>query len=103
MTETFTKTEDENEKAKVLNLITDIDVEPASASDANAFIPIMKSIQDRGLCPKEIQADSLYGSDDNYQAAKSEGIDLVAPTMGTAPKDKFSLSDFSLADDGQII
>lgn len=103
VTETFTKTEDENEKAKVLNLITDIDVEPASASDTNAFIPIMKSIQDRGLCPKEIQADSLYGSDENYQAAKSEGIDLVAPTMGTTSKNKFSLSDFSLAENGQII
>lgn len=103
VTETFTKTEDENEKAKTLNLITAIEVEPASASDANAFIPIMESIQERNLCPKEIQADSLYGSDENHQAAQSEGIDLVAPTMGTTPKDKFSLSDFNLADDGHII
>ena len=35
--------------------------------------------------------------------AQSEGIDLVAPTMGTTSKDKFSLSDFSLVDNGQII
>nr|WP_278186438.1 transposase [Desulfobacter hydrogenophilus] len=80
-----------------------MEVEPASVSDAKAFIPIMESIQERNLCPKEIQADSLYGSDENHQAAQSEGIDLVAPTMGTTSKDKFSLSDFNLVDDGHII
>jgi hypothetical protein len=103
VTETFTKTEDEEEKAKTLNLITNIEVEPASDSDADAFIPNMNSIIDRGLGPKEIQADSLYGSDKNHQAFIADGIDLVAPTMGTTAKGKFSLSDFSLSDDGQIM
>lgn len=84
-------------------MIIDIEVEPASESDANAFIPIMASIQERDLCPKEIQADSLYESDENHQAAQSDGIDLVAPTMGTTSKNNFSLSDFNLADDGYII
>lgn len=103
VTETFTKTEDEDEKAKTLNLVTNIEVEQASASDADAFISSMKSIIDRDLSPKEIQADSLYGSDKNHQAFLSDGINLVAPTMGSTAKDKYSLSDFSLANDGQII
>ena len=101
--ETFTKTDDEDEKAGTLNLITHVDVEPASASDANALIPAMDAARKQNLSPKEIQADSLYGSDENYQTAQSYGINLVSPTMGTTKKEKLSLTDFNLAADGQII
>ena len=63
----------------------------------------MEAAIKRNLSPKEIQADSLYGSDENYQAAQSDGIVLVSPTMGTIKKEKLSLTDFNLAADGQII
>ena len=101
--ETFTETEDEDEKARTLNLITHVEVEPASASDANALIPAMDAAKQRNLSPKELQADSLYGSDENHQIAQSDGINLVSPTMGTTKKEKLSLTDFNLAADGQII
>ena len=52
--------------------------------------------------PKEIPADSLYGSDDNCEAAKSKGIDLIAPTMGTIKADELTLSDFEISDNGQV-
>ena len=101
--ETFTETEDEDEKVGTLNLITHVEVEPASASDANALIPAMDAAKQRNLSPKELQADSLYGSDENHQIAQSDGINLVSPTMGTTKKEKLSLTDFNLAADGQII
>jgi hypothetical protein len=100
--ETFTETEDKDEKNQTLNLITHVDVETACKSDANALIPAMDSIKNRNLCPKEIQADALYGSDENHQAAKSEGIDLVSPTMGSTKQDGLSLWDFELLDNGQV-
>ena len=100
--ETFTETEDRAEKNQTLNLITNVDVETACQSDANALIPAMESIKNRNLSPKEIQADALYGSDENHQAAKSEGIDLVSPTMGSTKQDGFSLSDFELLENVQV-
>lgn len=100
--ETFTESEDKNEKNQTLNLITHVDVETACKSDANALIPAMGSIKDRNLSPKEIQADALYGSDENHQAAKSEGIDLVSPTMGSTKQEGLSLSDFELLNNGQV-
>jgi hypothetical protein len=73
---------DKDAKAETLNLITHVQVDPAHESDVKALIPALKSTQERGLGPKETLADSLYGSDDNCQAAKQLGVKLFAPTMG---------------------
>ncbi len=100
--ETFTETQDEDAKNQTLNLITHVDVETACESDANALIPAMESVKNRNLSPKEIQADALYGSDENHQAAKAEGIDLVSPTMGTIKKEGLNLSDFELLGNSQV-
>ena len=85
-----------------LNLITHVDVEAACKSDANALIPAMESIKSCNLSPKEIQADPLYGSDENHQAAKSVGFDLVSPTMGSTKQEGLNLSDFELLENGQV-
>jgi hypothetical protein len=77
-------------------------VETACKSDANALIPAIESIKNRNLSPKEIQADALYGSDENHQAAKSEGIDLVSHTMRSTKQNGLSLSDFELLNNGQV-
>ena len=61
--------DDETEKEQSLNLITHVDVEPAHESDAKAIVPAIESVEERGLKPKELQADSLYGSDDNCESA----------------------------------
>jgi hypothetical protein len=95
--------DDEEAKENTLNLITEVHVEPAHNSDANALIPAIESTKERGLMPEELLADSLYGSDDNSEYANKEGVDLVAPTMGTAKDDKLSLSDFEVSESGKII
>jgi hypothetical protein len=52
------------------------------ASDANALIPAIKDARDRGLAPKELLADSLYGSERNVDTAAAMGTEVVAPVPG---------------------
>ena len=54
-------TDDKDQKAKTLNLITHVEVEQAHESDAKALIPAIESAQEMDLGPKQLLADSLYG------------------------------------------
>jgi hypothetical protein len=96
---------DEDAKAETLNLITHVQVEPAHESDVNALIPALESTQERGLGPKEALADSLYGSDDNCQAAEQLGVEIVAPTMGRPrqQEETLTLSEFAVSPTGDIL
>ena len=99
--ETFSKDKEDGDGS--LNLITHVAVEPAHNSDANAVIPAIESTKQRDLNPKELTADSLYGSDDNHEKAKEHGVELIAPTMGSIEGGKLSLSDFKLSAQGKVI
>jgi hypothetical protein len=50
----------------------------------------------------ELQADLLYGSDENCQQAKDYEVDVVSPTMGTEKQDSLTLSDFEFRSDGHV-
>lgn len=100
--ETFTDSDDQEEKEQTLNLITHVKVEKACESDAKALVPAIDTVNEHQLAPKEILADSLYGHDENQRFAQSKGIDLVAPSMGTPKKDSLSLADFELLKSGQV-
>lgn len=93
----------EDEEKKSPNLITHVHVEPAHNSDANALMPAIESARKRDLTPEKLLADSLYGSDDNSQCAAKEGVDLVAPTMGTSKKEGINLADFELSEKNKIV
>jgi hypothetical protein len=95
--------DDEKKKKDSLNLITHVQVEPAHNSDANALIPAIESAGKRDLKPDELSADSLYGSDDNYERAKQHDVELVAPTMGPGKDNDLSLDDFQFSEEGQIV
>jgi len=97
--ETFCKDDQDKEN---LNLITHVAVEPAHHSDANALIPAIESAREKGLSPKEVTADSLYGSDDNCGQTKALGVELIAPVMGACKKEKLRLADFQISDSGSI-
>jgi len=101
--ETYTDSEDEEVKSKTLNLVTQVEVEKASDSDAQALIPAIESTQKRGLGPEELAADALYGSDENHQSAKSMGVELVSPVMGGPEKSAVSLSEFEFSDQGHVL
>ena len=63
------------DKKDALRLITHVQVEQAHQSDANALLPVIESAEARNLKPKEILADSLYGSDDNCQKAETHDVE----------------------------
>ena len=102
--ETYTDTEDQQAKSQKLNLITHVELEKACESDAQALVPAIESTQKRGLGPDELEADALYGSDENHQAAKSMGVELVAPVKNGAPeKGSVSLSAFEFSKAGHVL
>jgi Transposase DDE domain len=84
------------------NLITHIKVEAANESDANALLPAIEDAGKRGLAPKELLADTLYGSDENVETAKELGITVIAPVMG-AKESATGLADFTFNDKDHII
>ena len=101
--ETYTDSEDKDVKSKTLNLITHVEVERACDSDAQALIPAIESTQKRGLGPDQLEADALYGSDENFESAKSMGVQLVAPVTGNSEKGAVSLSQFEFCQKGHVL
>ncbi len=83
------------------NLITHVKVEAAHESDANALLPAIEDARDRELAPTELLADSLYGSDDNVEKAKEQGIEVVAPAMG-GREQAVTLADFQFSETDEI-
>lgn len=86
----------DGKKSDIPNLITYIEVEPANHSDSDAALPAIKETKERGCAPKELLADSLYGSDENVLKAKENGTELIAPTMGKpkSKEERLILDDF---------
>jgi hypothetical protein len=86
-----------------LRLLTHITVEPAHISDAHALLPAIEGAKALGLSPKEVLADSLYGSEKNVEKAAEMGTELVAPVPGGEKKSKSSfLSAFTFTEDGKV-
>ena len=97
--ETFTRTEDKKQKEQTLNLITHVAVEKASDHDSHALIPAIDDADQRGLKPKSVLADTLYGGDDNVQAARQQKVDVIAPTYKAGKSD---LSGFTFDQKGYV-
>lgn len=84
------------------NLITHVKVEEAHKSDANALIPAIEDAANREFAPKELLADSLYGSDENIAKAGELGVEVVSPAMGTVPAG-ISLADFAFSENDEML
>lgn len=84
------------------NLITHVEVEAAHKSDANALIPAIEDAASREFVPKELLADSLYGSDENIAKAGELGVEVVSPAMGTAAAG-ISLADFVFSEGDEML
>jgi len=79
------------------DLITHVSVEAANESDANALLPAIEDTEKRHLAPRELLADTLYGSDENIETAKEMDVEVVAPAMGTR-EPTITLADFQLSE-----
>lgn len=57
----------------------------AADHDANSLTPVLANLKDNNLLPESLLADTIYGSDENVQAAADLGVELVAPMPGMEP------------------
>lgn len=88
---------------KPLSLITHVAVEPAHKNDANALLPVIAATKERGLAPKVLLADTLYGGDDNCRKARKEGVELIAPARSGNPAKGLSLQAFTFSEWGKVL
>ena len=98
--ETFIRCEDKEEKQKQLNLITHVNVQAACEHDSQALVPAIADTKLRGLGPKNLLADTLYGSDANERISRTAGTELIAPTNKGGKTDP--LSRFSFDENGLV-
>jgi hypothetical protein len=99
--ETYTEHEGDKSAAD-LNLITHVQVEKACQSDAQALLPAIEDTLEKDLAPEQLQADSLYGSDENCQEAEQMGVEVISPTMGSEKDSATTVSDFQFRTDGHV-
>jgi hypothetical protein len=62
-----------------VQLITAVLPQTACEPDSAAVRPILDQLKTSALLPKEMTADTVYGSDENVRYAEAKGVDLVAP------------------------
>jgi len=65
-----------------VEVITQVAVTDACASDEHATIPTLEALADRGQQPEEMVADNAFGSADNAVDAERMGTELVSPVKG---------------------
>jgi hypothetical protein len=101
--ETYSTEAEEEALTPKLELITHVQVESANESDVHALLPALASTAERGLEPEEVLADSLYGSDENCEVAKTMGVEVVSPVMGTPTEKILLLVEFEFAENGKVL
>jgi len=101
--ETYSPEATEEDSPPKLELITHVQVEPANQSDAHALLPALEAAAERNLAPQEVLADSLYGSDENCEAAQEMGVEVVSPVMGSPAEKVLLLADFEFSENGRVV
>jgi Transposase DDE domain len=85
--------------ANEVQLITGALPESAVEPDGAAVVPMLDQLKESKLLPNEMLADTLYGGDENVQAAEARGVELVAPIPGREPEidpAALTLDDFAV-------
>jgi len=65
-----------------VQLITHVSLERACESDADRVLPALDALAERGIAPETCLADTSFGSQANYEACATRGIELIAPIPG---------------------
>jgi hypothetical protein len=69
-------------------IVTHVQLNGAHVSDQKATLPVVEALIEKGLAPKELEADTAYGSGENIVACAVEGVALVAPVQDPAAPEK---------------
>ena len=62
-----------------VEVITQVTVTDACASDEHATLPMLEALMERGQEPEEMVANTAFGSGDNAVQAERLGTELVSP------------------------
>lgn len=92
-----------SENKDQLSLITYVKVEPANKNDVHAMLPALTEAKRRNVGPTTVLADTQYGSDDNVETAKAEGVEVIAPATRNGREKAIVLADFELSDSGEVL
>jgi hypothetical protein len=113
--------EGETDEEKGLSLVLFAKAEGAHNHDGQALVPAIEELEKQGITPKTITADTSYGSDENVEALKDKGIELISSVPGQKPKndadsqeetedaevneasERLTLNDFSIDESGAIV
>jgi hypothetical protein len=85
--------------ANEVQLITGALPQSAAEPDGKAVVPMLDQLEKSELLPEVMLADTLYGGDENVQAAEDRGVELVAPIPGREPEidpAALTLDDFAV-------
>jgi len=77
-------------------VLTAVELQAANQGDQKALVGLLDDTAARGCGPDTVVADTHYGGADNLLAAAERGVDLLAPTPGTADPDDLTLMNFAL-------
>jgi Sec-independent protein translocase protein TatA len=87
------------------DLITHVAVGKMTIHDRAALEPAIDGTAERGIRPKELLADSHYGSNECIEKGKQRDVEIVSPSMPAKGKQqgKLTLEDFDLDEDGLVL
>jgi hypothetical protein len=90
--------------ANEVQLITSALPETAVNSDAHAVAPVLQDLEKSGLLPKEMLADTAYGSDENVQLAAKNGVELISPVAGPKSNpERLNADDFVVQEGSRVV
>ena len=106
--ETFTEDDSAGKDASLPSkpdLITHVAVDQLTMHDQDALEPALDDADQRGLKPKELLADSHYGSNECLAKGRQRQVEIISPAMTAKGKrqGKFTLEDFELDDQGCVV
>ena len=93
--ESYSEGGEEGETEPGLNLITYVQAQRAHQSDSQAVERALDKTRQQWRAPKQLLADSLYGSDNNCRRSQRQGVELVAPVKSNKPAPPVGLADFT--------
>lgn len=85
-----------------VELIVDLAVSPANASDTTALPAIVESLAERGRTPTVLLADAGYTSTDNLVHCAERGIELLGPVRRLPVQRTLDRNDFQYDEAGTV-
>ena len=86
-------------------LITAAIPQTAVEDDSDALPAVLDQLEENGLLPETLYADTGYGSDENEQTSAERGVGLQAPVPGApaGDPDELNIDDFAIDEETETV